>query len=166
MESNFQMNTADVQAQMSVPSIKGTVLPAETKLTLTGAPRKTGTFKRGDEEITAHAFTAVTSEGKIISIPVSELTRMVTESGNALVDISAEKTNFPPKFQIVGSKDRVNASGTVYPANCYKNFEIYNKEKIEGEPNPLYRDYAFLVKDGVKEGNTAPAVQDYTVIVD
>jgi hypothetical protein len=145
---NFQMNRADVQAQMSVPSIKGAVLAAGTVVTLTGSPRETGKFKRGTDgpEIISHAFTALTSEGKIISVPVSELTKMIKEDGTLLVDMSSETVSFPPTFKVAKSKDRVNASGTVYPANVYKNFEIYNKETIDGEANPLYRDYAFLVR--------------------
>jgi hypothetical protein len=162
------MSTSAVQAQMSIPSIKGAVLAAGTVITLTGSARPTGKYKRGADgpEITSHAFTAVTSEGKVISIPVAELTRMITVSGSSLVDITGEKTNFPPKFKISSSSDRVNSNGVVYPANCYKNFEVYNKETINNEKNDNYRDYAFLVKDGIKADNKAPAVQDYTVIID
>lgn len=161
--STFKLSTKLVQDQMSATSIKGMKLPKNTVITLTGEAKAT-TFKakKADEKDRVfHSFNAVTSEGKIISLPVGELTRMVRKDGTVLVNVTGEETTFVPKFSIAGSKDRTNANGVVYPVSAYKNADEYRNEESEH-----YNDYAFLIKDGIKADNTLSAIQDYTVIVD
>jgi len=161
--SDFKLSTKLVQDQMSATSIKGMKLPKNTVITLTGEAKAT-TFKakKADEKDRVfHSFNAVTSEGKIISLPVGELTRMIRKDGTVLVNVAGEDTTFPAKFTIDGSKDRTNANGVVYPVNAYANIAEYRDEASEH-----YNDYTYLIEGGLKADNTLAAIQDYTVIVD
>ena len=159
--SEFKLSTKLVQDQMAAASIKGMKLAEGTVITLTGEAKASEFKDRKGESRTFHSFNAVTSEGKIISLPVGELTRMVRKDGTVLVNVTGEETTFVPKFSIAGSKDRTNANGVVYPVSAYKNADEYRNEESEH-----YNDYAYLIKDGIKADNTLAAIQDYTVIVD
>ena len=149
--------------QRSLPTIAGTNLEEGTVITI-GALIE-GSFKNDDgKTIASDKLDCTTDQAglPVLGLSVRELARMAGQGGERVVNIEAgEKTiTLPETITVVKAVGRTNNAGEPsYPAAAYNGADAFFS------PAGLEGGYNALVASKVKDGNTIPQLQNYTVSV-
>lgn len=144
------------KAQIGGKSLKGAILPAGTVIEINEFTENS--FKDNTGKDQPNDQLLCMAAGSALRVPVREFLKMTIEGEGSHFDHEegSETCDFPGKFEVVKSENRVDTAGnTIYPIMAYKDAEKQLKA------NDI--DWNALVASGVRDGHGLPAVQNYTI---
>ena len=149
--------------QRSLPTIAGTNLEEGTVLTI-GALIE-GSYKNDEgKNVASDKLDCTTDQAglPVLGLSVRELARMSGQGGERVINVEAgeKMITLPETITVVKATPRTNAAGKPsFPAAAYKLADkFFSAEGLEG-------GYNALIEGGVKDDNTIPQLQNYTVSV-